>query len=65
MKECLLNGRGLDGDRLFMIVTETGACVSQKRAPQLCLIQPSISSSQQQLVLSHPSQFIYNICNYL
>jgi len=57
MSKCQISAEGsLRYDRRFMIVTEGGACVSQKRAPQLCLLQPSISLSQQRLTLSHPSE---------
>ena len=54
VSECRLNARGLEFDRLFMVVTDSGVCVSQKRAPQLCTVQPTISSSLQHLILSHP-----------
>jgi len=52
VSECRLSTRGLDCDRLFMVVTDTGVCVSQKRAPRLCTVHPSLSASQ--LVLSCP-----------
>ena len=58
MTECRLTDRGLQHDRQFMIVTDNGACVSQKRAPQMCAVRPSISESQRHLVLSHPGSYV-------
>jgi len=59
MRECHISARGLRNDREFMMVTDSGVCVSQKRVPQLCIVEPSISLSQQRLMLSHPSQYIH------
>ena len=37
-----LGPRGLVYDREWMVTTETGVCLSQKREPRLCLIKPEV-----------------------
>ncbi|XP_073775280.1 molybdenum cofactor sulfurase isoform X4 [Danio rerio] len=37
-----LGPQGLLYDRLWMVVNENGVCLSQKREPKLCLIQPVV-----------------------
>ncbi|EDO48957.1 predicted protein, partial [Nematostella vectensis] len=46
--------RGLKYDRQWMVITESGACVSQKREPKLCLIKPSIDQESGLLLLDAP-----------
>lgn len=46
--------RGLLYDREWMVVTESGIAMSQKRESRLCLLQPSIDLNKQQLLLDFP-----------
>ncbi|XP_074652218.1 molybdenum cofactor sulfurase-like [Tubulanus polymorphus] len=55
-----IGSRGLLYDRRWMIVNKAGVCLSQKRAPQLCLIQPYIDAEQRILVLAKPG--MPNLC---
>ncbi|KAL3836313.1 hypothetical protein ACJMK2_021749 [Sinanodonta woodiana] len=54
VNEWQLTARGLLYDREWMIVSESGVALSQKREPKLCLLQPRIDLSDQTLVLSYP-----------
>ncbi|KAK3578357.1 hypothetical protein CHS0354_039070 [Potamilus streckersoni] len=54
VNEWQLTDRGLLYDREWMIVSENGVALSQKREPKLCLLQPRIDLSDQILVLSYP-----------
>uniref|UniRef100_A0AAY4ERS7 Molybdenum cofactor sulfurase n=1 Tax=Denticeps clupeoides TaxID=299321 RepID=A0AAY4ERS7_9TELE len=49
-----LGNRGLQYDRTWMVVNENGVCLSQKREPRLCLIQPSISLASNMLHIQAP-----------
>lgn len=49
-----LGRRGLKYDRQWMVVTEAGVCVSQKRAAHMCLLQPAIDECAATLTLSYP-----------
>ncbi|KAK2150785.1 hypothetical protein LSH36_389g01009 [Paralvinella palmiformis] len=46
--------RGLLYDREWMIVTETGICLTQKREPLMCLIRPFINLEKDSLLLTYP-----------
>nr|XP_055026069.1 molybdenum cofactor sulfurase isoform X1 [Misgurnus anguillicaudatus] len=46
-----LGPQGLLYDRLWMVVNENGVCLSQKREPKLCLIQPVICLASNTLQL--------------
>ncbi|XP_071100767.1 molybdenum cofactor sulfurase-like [Haliotis cracherodii] len=46
--------RGLLYDREWMIVSESGVTLGQKREPKLCLLQPSIDRLSNTLTLSFP-----------
>ncbi len=54
VKSWSLGRRGLRYDRQWMVVTEAGVCVSQKRAAHLCLIRPAINEDAGILTLSYP-----------
>lgn len=45
---------GLKFDREWMIVSESGVTVSQKREPKLCLIKPQIDLVRKCLILRYP-----------
>ncbi|CAC5406878.1 ABA3 [Mytilus coruscus] len=45
---------GLKFDREWMIVSESGVTISQKREPKLCLIKPQIDLVRKCLVLRYP-----------
>ncbi|XP_030627601.1 molybdenum cofactor sulfurase [Chanos chanos] len=49
-----LGPRGLLYDREWMLVNENGVCLSQKREPRLCLIQPSICLATKVLSIHAP-----------
>jgi molybdenum cofactor sulfurtransferase len=45
---------GLLYDRQWMIVSENGVTISQKREPKLCLIKPNIDLVNKTLTLTFP-----------
>lgn len=53
-----MSSKGLLHDRDWMIVTETGIAMSQKREPKLCLLKPSIDLKSQTLTLEFPGIII-------
>lgn len=53
VSEWEIGPRGLLFDRNWMIVSENGVAISQKREPNLCLIKPSLNLVQQTLTLSY------------
>ena len=46
--------RGFLYDRQWMIVTDSGVCLTQKREPRLCLIKPSVDLSSKILSITAP-----------
>ncbi|XP_043480906.1 molybdenum cofactor sulfurase [Leptopilina heterotoma] len=50
----ILNSRGLQYDREWMIVTTTGVCLTQKQEVNLCLIRPEINIERNEMELSFP-----------
>ncbi|XP_045209996.2 molybdenum cofactor sulfurase-like [Mercenaria mercenaria] len=54
VNEWPLCDRGLLYDREWMIVTESGIAMSQKRESRLCLIKPSIDLNKNHLLLDFP-----------
>lgn len=48
--------KGLLYDREWMVVTAAGVCLTQKRGPKLCLIQPSIDLNSRLLILQFPGE---------
>ncbi|XP_019623568.1 PREDICTED: molybdenum cofactor sulfurase-like isoform X2 [Branchiostoma belcheri] len=52
VKSWQLSARGLMYDREWMVVNESGVCLSQKREPKLCLIRPAIYLTEAVLQLS-------------
>ncbi|XP_078581461.1 molybdenum cofactor sulfurase-like [Branchiostoma floridae x Branchiostoma japonicum] len=52
VKSWQLSARGLMYDREWMVVNESGVCLSQKREPKLCLIRPAIYLTEGVLQLS-------------
>lgn len=49
-----INPSGLLHDREWMVVTERGIALTQKRLPQLCFIQPDINLANNTLTLHYP-----------
>ncbi|KAI0207670.1 Molybdenum cofactor sulfurase [Lamellibrachia satsuma] len=49
-----LEPQGLLYDRQWMIVNQSGVCVSQKREPRMCLLQPLVDCERSIMVLSFP-----------
>ncbi|TWW78109.1 Molybdenum cofactor sulfurase [Takifugu flavidus] len=45
---------GLLYDRCWMVVNRNGVCLSQKREPSLCLVQPQVHLSSNKLLLQAP-----------
>lgn len=52
--ESVLTRAGLESDRSFMVTDEAGRYRTQRRHPQLALIQPNISADGTQLILYSP-----------
>ncbi|CAH1241418.1 MOCOS [Branchiostoma lanceolatum] len=52
VKSWQLSTRGLMYDREWMVVNESGVCLSQKREPKLCLVRPAIYLTEGVLQLS-------------
>ena len=46
--------RGFLYDRQWMIVTDSGVCLTQKREPRLCLIKPSVDLPSKILSITAP-----------
>lgn len=57
-----INPSGLLHDREWMVVTERGIALTQKRLPQLCFIQPDINLANNTLTLHYPGS---NIIDFL
>ncbi|KAL0269311.1 UNVERIFIED_CONTAM: hypothetical protein PYX00_007094 [Menopon gallinae] len=47
-----LNDKGLEYDREWMIVEETGVCLTQKKEPRMCLILPKLDLEKNTLTLT-------------
>ncbi|KAH3825946.1 hypothetical protein DPMN_127833 [Dreissena polymorpha] len=56
-----LCSRGLLYDREWMIVTETGIALTQKREYRLCLLRPSIDLLSGQLILAFPGMNVLRL----
>ncbi|XP_070174349.1 molybdenum cofactor sulfurase-like [Littorina saxatilis] len=56
-----LGDRGLLYDRLWMVVSESGVALGQKRQPRLCLIKPVIHLASRTLELTFPGVTSYTI----
>ena len=54
----ILNSRGLQYDREWMIVTMTGVCLTQKQEVNLCLIKPYLHLNKNQMELTFPGEDI-------
>lgn len=50
----ILNSRGLQFDREWMIVTTAGVCLTQKQEVNLCLIKPHLDFERNKMELSFP-----------
>ena len=53
--------RGFLYDRHWMIVTDSGVCLTQKREPRLCLIKPSVDLFSKHLSITAPGYSILPI----
>lgn len=51
--------KGLLYDRCWMVVNRNGVCLSQKREPRLCLIQPQVHLSSNKLLLQASGQIMF------
>ncbi|XP_062374950.1 molybdenum cofactor sulfurase [Sardina pilchardus] len=54
VKEWTVGPQGLLYDRMWMVVNEHGVCLSQKREPTLCQLQPSVSLASNALHIKAP-----------
>ncbi|RZF34799.1 hypothetical protein LSTR_LSTR007851 [Laodelphax striatellus] len=50
-KSWILDPRGLQYDRQWMVVTASGVALTQKTEPNLCLIKPQLNLSSKELIL--------------
>lgn len=48
-------------DRHWMIVTDSGVCLTQKREPRLCHIKPSLDLNKGVLSLTAPGTYWPNV----
>lgn len=53
--------RGLLYDREWMIVDQSGVCLTQKQEPYLCLLQPTIYLEEEMLQLDYPGKYAYKV----
>ena len=60
-----LCSRGLLFDREWMIVTESGIGMSQKREPKLCLLRPTLDLLSETLTLEYPGTPFCDVFSYL
>lgn len=51
--------KGLLYDRCWMVVNRNGVCLSQKREPSLCVIQPQVHLSSNKLLLQASGQIMF------
>lgn len=61
VSEWEIGTRGLMYDREWMIVSESGVTLSQKREPRLCLLRPHIDLSRQTLSLDFPDMETFQL----
>ncbi|XP_021345149.1 molybdenum cofactor sulfurase-like [Mizuhopecten yessoensis] len=61
VKEWQLGERGLLYDREWMIVSESGVVLSQKRETNLCLIQPTLDMLEPTLKLEYPEMPAFHL----
>lgn len=54
---------GLLYDRCWMVVNRNGVCLSQKREPSLCLVQPQVHLSSNKLLLRASGQIMFQQLN--
>ncbi|XP_062519634.1 molybdenum cofactor sulfurase-like isoform X2 [Corticium candelabrum] len=52
--EWQIGAKGLMYDREWMVVSDSGLCISQKQAPNMCLISPQINLATGKLILHAP-----------
>lgn len=52
---------GLLYDRCWMVVNRNGVCLSQKREPSLCLVQPQVHLSSNKLLLQASGQIMFQL----
>ena len=52
----VINSRGLQYDREWMIVTSTGICLTQKQEVNLCLIKPHLYLKRNEMKLTYPGK---------
>ncbi|XP_050405457.1 molybdenum cofactor sulfurase isoform X1 [Patella vulgata] len=63
VKDWVIGNKGLLYDREWMIVSDSGVTISQKREQRLCLLKPFIDLQEQKLYLNFPGmpQFILSL----
>ena len=49
-------------DREWMVVSDSGLCISQKQAPNMCLISPQINLATGKLILHAPGEAFDSDC---
>ncbi|XP_065573606.1 molybdenum cofactor sulfurase-like isoform X4 [Artemia franciscana] len=54
VKSWPIEATGLSYDRQWMIIGSTGASITQKREPRLCLITPTVNIEKKTLTLNYP-----------
>lgn len=72
-----INHKGLLYDREWMIITESGVCLTQKQEPRMCLLSPLINIKKNSMELSFPGTnhylsnqliiqiFVYTFCSFI
>ena len=61
MNEWQVGQRGLAYDRQWMIVNDSGICLTQKREPRLCLVKPTLDLVNGVLLVSAPGSCIVHV----
>lgn len=52
-----MSSKGLLYDREWVLVSDTGVTIGQKREPRICLLVPNIDLARKKLILSFPGKY--------
>lgn len=65
VSEWEVGARGFLYDRHWMIVTDSGVCLTQKREPRLCLIKPTLDLTSRILSVTAPGRKVVSFIYYI
>lgn len=60
-----MGSKGLLYDREWVLVSDTGVTIGQKREPSICLLKPYIDLTHRKIILSFPGSSHFSLLNII